>query len=264
MKLTTPLLTAALLLTPLAATADDAVPTMDQATALMRAGKQPEALHAFEAILAAHPADPTQALFAAASLALNLNNWREAKPYAQQMVKLYPGSMEAWELMVQVDEASGAEDDEKLAMDSMYSAWRSALDPAIHQRVSFTRDRIFGPKRAVVATQTLEPGGEDILLWVFQPLTSVGHPSHYLIVHSDGETNQQWRDAGTITYSQAVYHLDDVIRQPDGSQVMVPYKFFIGAPDYETVRKVVVDILNGQAQPQVGAADPYWTTGTTP
>jgi tetratricopeptide (TPR) repeat protein len=268
MKIVASLLSATLALAPLAApltaTAQDAVPTFNQAMALLKDGKKAEALQAFEAIVASHPPEPSPALYEAAAIALDSNKWQEAKPYAQQLVKLNPGSMLAWELMVQVDQASGATEDEKLATDSLYSAWRSALDPSVKARLSFTRDRIFGPKRTLIVNQTLEPIGEDILRYVFQPIDSVGHPSHYLILHSDSQTNEQWRDAGTITDSQAVYHLDEIKRQPDGTEAAVPYKFFIGEPDYETVRKVVVDILNGQAKPQIGDPDPYWTTDDTP
>ena len=263
MKIAATLLGLSLSLPPLAAIADDA-PTLAQAMALQKAGKQAEALQAYETIVASHPADPSDALYGAASTALNLNEWQEAKPYARQLVQLRPGNMMAWELMVQVDQAAGASDDQTLAMDSLYSAWRSALDPATQQRLSFTRDRIFGPKRTLVVSQTLEPAGENITLWVFQPTTTAGQPTHYLFVHSDDQTNQQWRDTGTITYSQVVYHLDDVTRHQDGTETFVPYKFFIEKPDYETVRKVVVDILNGQAKPQIGEPDPYWTTDTTP
>jgi tetratricopeptide (TPR) repeat protein len=252
-----------LCLAPMAASAAD-VPTFDQALALMNSGKKAEALQAFEAIAESHPADPSQAAFAAASLALDLGKWQEAKPYAQQVVKLRPGNMQAWELMVQVDQAAGATEDEKLATDALYSAWRSALDPAIHNRLSFTRDRIFGPKRTLVVDQMLEPAGENIVRFIFQPTSEVGSPSHYLILHSDDQTNQQWRDTGTITYAQVVYHLDDVKRQPDGTEVAVPYKFYIGNPSYAEVRQLVVEILNGQAKPQIGDPDPYWTTNTEP
>ncbi|HEY4174683.1 MAG TPA: hypothetical protein VGM42_16760 [Rhodopila sp.] len=45
-----------------AALAADPPLTQDQAMALMHAGKQREALHAFDAIIAADPPDPSQAL----------------------------------------------------------------------------------------------------------------------------------------------------------------------------------------------------------
>jgi hypothetical protein len=38
-------------------------------------------------------------------------------------------------------------------------------------RVSFVRDRIVGAKHTVVAQQTLDPGGDDILRFLFQRRT---------------------------------------------------------------------------------------------
>jgi tetratricopeptide (TPR) repeat protein len=264
LKVAAGVLAAALALTPLSVIAEDALPAFDQAMALLKDGKKTEALQAFEAIIAAHPPQPAPALYEAATIALGLNQWREAKPYAQELVKRIPGSMQAWELMVQGDQASGDGDDQKLAMDSLYSAWRGAPDPSIKARVSFIRDRIFGSHHTLIVSQTLEPVGEDVLRYVFQPVESAGHPSHYLVLHSDDQTNQQWRDNGTITFSQAVYHLDGVRRLPDGTEASAPYKFFIDEPNYETVRALVIDILNGQAKPQIGDPDPFWTTADTP
>ncbi|HET6606150.1 MAG TPA: tetratricopeptide repeat protein [Rhodopila sp.] len=239
----------------------ESVPTQDAAMALLQAGKHKDALEAFEQIIAAHPRDPAVALFEASTLALELDKWQEAKPYVRSLVKLRPGSMQAWELLVQVDQASGDTTGQQDAMDRMYSAWRSALDPATRERVAFTRDRIFGPKRTVVAEQTLDPGGDEIVRWIFAPMDQLAHPAHYLIVRSDEATNERWRESGTVSYGTVVYHLDAVQVLGSGQTRSEPYEFYLSEPDYDRVRKKVAAILAGEAQPLSGDADPFWTEG---
>jgi len=237
----------------------EAVPTQDAAMALLQAGKHKEALEAFEQIISSHPQDPAVALFEASTLALQLNKWQEAQPYIRRLVKLRPGSMQAWELQVQVDQASGDTTGQQDAMDRMYSAWRSALDPATRERVAFTRDRIFGPKRTLVTEQTLDPGGDEIVRWIFAPVDQLGHPTHYLIVRSDEATNERWRESGTVSYGTVVYHLDAVQILGNGQTRSTPYEFYLNEPDYDRVRKKVAAILAGEAKPLSGDADPFWT-----
>jgi tetratricopeptide (TPR) repeat protein len=241
--------------------AADEVPTLDAATSLLNSGHREEALQAFERIAASHPPDPTDALFGASSVALDLDRWREAKPYVRQLVKLRPASMQAWELQVQVDQAGNDKSGLKEAMGRLDSAWRSALDPAIRSRVSFVRDRIFGPKLTLLASQTLDPGGDEIIRWVFQPAATGARPSHYLILHSDGETNERWRDSGAVQFGTNVFHLDAVSQLRNGRAAVVPYKFYVEEPDYDEVRKLVASILTGEAKPLSGDPDPFWTGG---
>jgi tetratricopeptide (TPR) repeat protein len=229
------------------------------AMALLQAGKRADALEAFERIIAQHPQDPTIPLFEASAIALDLNKWQEAKPYVRRLVKLRPGSMQAWEMLVQVEQAEGDKTGQRDAMDRMYSAWRSALDPVTRQRAVFTRDRIFGPKRTVIVQQTLEPGGDNIVRWFLAPIDQLDHPAHYLIVRSDDETNERWRESGTASYGTVVYHLDAVQILPNGQARSVPYEFYLNEPDYDQVRTKVAAILSGEAKPLSGEADPFWT-----
>lgn len=236
-------------------------PTEQAAFALLKDGKRQEALHAFEAVIAANPIDPSRALFAASMIDLEDGKWRSARPYARQLVKLRPSAMQAWEVLIQVDQAANDLADRNAAIRSLYQAWRSALDPATQQRVTFARDRIFGPKRTVVAHETLEPGGDDSIRFAFRPVDQVADPQHIIVVRSDEETTQRWRDSGSVPYSTIVYHLDTVARRPGGRQEARPYAFYLEPPDYDTIRPIVVGILNGEAKPLSGEPDPYWTGG---
>jgi thioredoxin-like negative regulator of GroEL len=67
-------------------------PAMEEAMSLLQAGKRQDALRAFNAIIAAKPADPSEALFQAGRIHLEDGNWRAAKPLLQLLVKLRPGS----------------------------------------------------------------------------------------------------------------------------------------------------------------------------
>jgi tetratricopeptide (TPR) repeat protein len=246
------------LLLPAGIAAADQPPTQDQAMALMHAGKRQEALHAFDAIIAADPPDPSQALYAASLIDLQNDDWRSAKPYVQRLVKLRPGSFQAWELMVQVYQAANDTEDRNLAIQSLYAAWRDTSDPQTRSHVAFVRDRIVGPKHTVIAQQTLETGGDEILRFLFQPADEAGTSRHLIVVQSDGATNERWREDGTVPYGTVVYHLDTVENLANGQSVDRPYEYYLKPPDYDQVRAKVVAILAGTAKPLTGEADPFW------
>jgi tetratricopeptide (TPR) repeat protein len=87
--------------------------------ALSRDGKHQEALHVFDAIIASQPPDPSQALFVARLIDLVDGHWQAAKPYVQQLVRLRPSSFQAWELIIQVDQALGDLEDRGAAIQSL-------------------------------------------------------------------------------------------------------------------------------------------------
>ena len=238
-------------------TRDPAI-TRDQAMTLLREGKRQDALHAFEAIIGAKSSDPSGALYAASLIHIEDGDWRAAKPYVQQLVELRPSSFPAWELMIQVNQAVGDIPARDAAIQSLYTTWRSSLDPKIRSKVSFMRDRIAGAKHTVLGQETLEPGGDDILRFLFQPADEEGKVRHMIVVRSDNETNQRWREDGTVPYGTVVYHLDTIEQLANGRAMTRPYEFFVEAPNYDRVRAKVVEILAGTAQPLSGSADPFW------
>jgi hypothetical protein len=161
--------------------------------------------------------------------------------------------------MIQVDQAAGQFDDRDAAIQSLYTAWKSALDPSIRSRVSFVRDRIFGPKHALIAQETLEPIGDDIVRFIFEPADELGQQRHLIVVRSDSETNERWREDGTVSYRTIVYHLDTLEQLPNGRLLARPYQFYVEPPHYDKVRATVAGILDGSVQPLTGSADPFWT-----
>lgn len=226
--------------------------------ALLHDGKRQDALHALDAIIAAKPPDPSPALFIASLIDLEDGNWRAARPYVERLVKLRPSSFQAWELMIQVDQAAGDPNDRDAAIESLYTAWKSALDPAIRSRVSFARDRIVGAKHTVVAQEMLDPGGDDSVRFVFQPQDQEGTAQHLIVVRSDNETNERWRENGTVAEEATVYHLDTIQQLAGGQRSAVPYEYYVEVPDYDRVRAKVAEILAGTAAPLTGQADPFW------
>ena len=231
--------------------------SQDQALALLRDGRRQDALKALEAIIASHPADPGTALFTAGTIELEDGRYHDAELYAQQLVKLRPSSFAAWELMIQVEQAAGNMLDRDVAIRSLYDCWHAALDPQTQSRIAFVRDRVVGPKHTLIAQQTLDPGGDTILRFVFQPAEEMP-PHHLILVQSDGETNERWREDGTVPYGTVVYHLDTVEALGGGREAVRPYAYYLEPPDYDRVRAQVAGILAGTVQPLSGAADPFW------
>lgn len=232
--------------------------------ALLKEGKRQEAIQMLNAVIASHPPDVAPALFSAAALNLEDGDWRAAKPLAEQLTRLRPSSFVGWQLVIQAEQAAGDMDARDAAINRLYAAWHSALDPAVQSRVSFVRDRIFGPKHTLLAAQTLEPGGDDIVRFVFQPVDEQADPLHTIVVGSDNATNERWREDGTISYRTLVYHLDTIERLPNGRAVARPYEFYLEPPSYDRVRAKVTEILAGTTQPLSGTADPYWAGETKP
>jgi tetratricopeptide (TPR) repeat protein len=228
---------------------------MNQAMSLLQAGKRRDALRAFDAIIAAKPVDPSEALFQAGRIYLEDGNRRAAKPLLQRLVKLRPGSFPSWELMIQAYQAAGDTDDRDAAIQSLYDAWRSTLDPETQSQIAFRRDRIFGPKHTLVALETLDPGG-DIVRFVFQP---VDDQHHLIVVRADNDTNARWRESGLISPSTIVYHLDTVEQLPSGKTSDRSYEFYLEPPGYDLVRAKVLQILSGTIKPTNGEADPFWS-----
>jgi len=248
------------ILLALGGTALAAEPTMDQAMTLLDSGKRLEALRAFDAMIAAKGADPSEALFQAGRIYLEDGNWRAAKPLLQRLVKLRPGSFPAWELMIQAYQAAGDANNRDTAIQSLYDAWHSTLDPETQSQVAFRRDRIIGPKHTLVALETLEPGGDDIVRFLFQPLDD---EHHLIVVRADNETNTRWRENGTVSPATIVYHLDTVEQLASGKTADRSYEFYLEPPDYDQVRAKVLQILAGAIRPMNGEADPFWTTDTS-
>ena len=226
--------------------------------ALLREGKRQDALHAFETIIASRSSDPSGALYVASLIEMEDGDWRAARPYVQRLVKLRPSSFPAWELMIQVNQEAGDLEARDAAITALYASWRSALDPKVRSKVSFMRERLRGAKHTLLAQETLEPGGDDILRFLFQPAEEEGKVRHMIVVRSDSETNERWREDGTVPYGTVVYHLDTIEQLTNGRTATRPYEFYVGAPDYERIRAKVVGILAGTVQPLSGEADPFW------
>lgn len=186
-----------LLLTAPALAADPPL-TQGQAMALLHAGHRQEALHAFEAIIAAQPADPADALYAAGLIDLEDGNWQAARPYIEPLIRLRPSSFAALELLIQLDQAAGDIPARDAAIRSLQASWRGATDPKIRSKVSFLRDRIPGSRHTMLARETLDLAGDDVLYYAFQPADEEGKVRHMIVVRSDSETNQQWRAQGRV------------------------------------------------------------------
>jgi hypothetical protein len=159
--------------------------------------------------------------------------------------------------MVQAYQAAGETDNRDGAIQSLYDAWHTTLDPQIQSQVAFRRDRIFGPQHTLVGLQTLDSGGDDILRFLFQP---VDDAHHLIVVRADNDTNTRWRESDLIPPSTVVYHLDTVEQLPSGKTSERSYEFYLEPPDYDVVRAKVLQILSGTIKPTNGEPDAFWTT----
>lgn len=254
-RLTTRIVAAALLC--LLAAAATAAPGVDEAISLFDHGKVAEAKAAFDTILTTNPSEP-RALYYAARINAAVGKPQIAIQQILLLLKIAPSWLPALELQVQVYQALGETDRRDAAIDRLRAERGSSLNPG-RFALAFIRDRFTVGGRTYLVSERFDPSGETIIRYIVADESVGAEARHMIMLLSDPETNDRWREVAKVSSSALVYHLDTVDPGPDGDQVRRPYVNYVGAPDYDTVRALVMDILSGRAKPMSGEPDPYWT-----
>jgi tetratricopeptide (TPR) repeat protein len=238
--------------------------TVEQAIALYESGKIAEAKQAFDTILVGDPNEP-RSLYYSASINSTSGHPQIAIQQVLLLLKSHPDSLAALELEVQVYQALGVPGRRDAAIERLRIERDSMIHPNPRYAVAFTRDRFMVGGRTFITSERFDPGGETIVRYTFVEEATAAHPRHVIVLLSDPETNERWRDAANLTVDDVVYHLDTIAAATNGNEVHAIYNNYVGEPNYDTVRAAVTDILTGKAKPISGDADPYWVaSGTQP
>jgi tetratricopeptide (TPR) repeat protein len=223
----------------------------DRAKATFTKGDNAGALALVEDILARSP-ENQNALYFSALVNFQMGNTDAARGRLERVVRLAGNYFAAWELMVQVTQAQGdlARRDE--AIDRLKLAIATAIDPIIRRKADFIRDRIRVGDQEVAAVDYFERGGSDYTRYQFALGDPRMNPNHGLLLRTDVRTTENWMDTALLAPDTQLFHLDLVDVRPEGGDKIAIYQYFVGLPDYDTVRAEVMRILRGEVQPLSG------------
>jgi hypothetical protein len=230
---------------------------LDRSVAVFDKGDKPGALVMVEGVLA-HSPDNLTALYRSAAINFAMNNVDAARGRLERLVKLSGNYFAAWELMVQVTQAQGDLARRNEAITRMKIAIRSALDPEIRGKADFIRDRIQMEAGVLSVVDYFERGGNDFTRYQISFGDPRMNPDKGLLLRTDTATTQTWADTALLPPDKQLFHLDLVDPRPEGGEKVAIYQYYVGEPDYDTVRANVMQILRGEVQPLSGEPGSLW------
>lgn len=218
---------------------------------LYEAGRQQEALAAAERVLQSLPTD-IQALYVAIRIAQEQQRQDDAIRLVQPMIRHHPGIIATWELAAQVYQAAGDTEQRDMALRQLISTQASAIDRNLRGRPFILRDRIIAHGRRLMVQDHFDTHGPEAIRYVFISEAELPRPLNYLMLVTDPQTTDNWREAGIIGSGKRAFHLDSVFVTPDGRQTRSMYAAWPDVPDYDTIRAKVLEIIRGDARPMNG------------
>ena len=230
---------------------DPDVAAFNQATADFNRGDAAGALAMVETLLT-HSPENQNALYFSALINFRMGNADAARGRLERVVKLAGNYFAAWQLMVQVTQAQGDLVRRDVAIERLKLAIKTAIDPGIRNKEDFIRDRIPIGDRALLAVDFFERDGSDFTRYQFSLDDPRVDQERGLLLRTDTETTENWRDTALLPPARQLFHLDLVDSRPDGGDNVAIYQFYVGEPDYDTVRAEVVKILRGEVRPLSG------------
>jgi tetratricopeptide (TPR) repeat protein len=254
------ILAAAVLLSvsfPAAAQSANDAANLEGAMAIFNNGDAPAALARVEDVLTRSPQNQI-ALFESASINFQLGNADAARGRLERLVKLAGNFAAAWELMAQVTQAQGdlARRDDAVAR--LKIAVTSALDPSIRRKGDYIRDRIPIGDKALYAADYWLRAGSDFTRYQFALNDPRMDPDHGLVLRTDAATTENWSATALLAQEKQLFHLDLVDRDPPRPDKVAVYEYYVGEPDYDTVRAEVLKILRGEVLPLSGEPGSLW------
>ena len=167
-------------------------------------------------------------------------------------MKLSGSYFSAWESMVQVTQAQGDLARRNEAIEQLKISIKSAIDPDIRRKVDFIRERIRVGGQDILAADYFERGGSDFTRLQFAIGDPRMSPDTGLLLRTDALTTENWAATALLAQDKQLFHLDLVEPKAEGGEKVAVYQYYVGEPDYDTVRAKVMQILHGEIQPLSG------------
>lgn len=210
----------------------------------------PSALIGAKAILAANPGSPKANKLVGVVL-LDQHKPAVALPYFQKALQLSPDDPTVNALLLQ----SYAEAGDKARRDQQIAVLRHYHDdgqnPVFAQIPSFLIETIPVGNKTVQASEFYTPSGQFHFYYRFNIFDASGHMQSFIALESDDADQPTFAREHPILASrgQRRFSLDGYARAADGKVTQALYMYFNGKPSYDTVRNLVVKLVQEGKEP---------------
>ena len=227
----------------------------DRVMVLFQDGDTEAALAEALAVLKDSPNEP-RALFVAARVNQDQGRLTEALRHAEAFARHHPGLVLAWEVALQVYQATGDRPQRDWALKQLIATQAASLDRGQRGRQFIIRDRFAAFGHVVLVQEHFDTGGPDSVRFVFLLEKEAASPRNVLVVQTDSHTTENWREAGILAPGRRLFHLDSIFETRSGApghnQELAMYATWPDPPDYDTVRAKVHEIMSGKIKPMSG------------
>jgi tetratricopeptide (TPR) repeat protein len=213
-----------------------------------------DALASAKAILAANPRSPKANKLVGVVL-LDQQKPSDALPYFQKSLQLSPDDPTVNALLVQAYAQTGdkAHRDQQRAILRGYHS--DGKHPAFAQTPAYLIETIPVADKTIQAIEFYEPSGKFRFYYRFNIFDSAGKLQSFIALESDDAdqplfAQQHPREAAA---GKRRFSLDGYARPVDGHVSQALYTFYDGEPDYDTVRALVVKLVQTGKAPTLAA-----------
>lgn len=172
----------------------------------------------------------------------NTSQHVKAKMYFSKVIELEPTDWKAIRKIVQLNQSIGDSSERDKAIKKIYSLWRTSNVDELVKQGFFIREQSFIESGKLFVLEYFDLRGERARKYVFKitdPVT--GNNKFEISLGSYDATTRGARALDEIGPNDRLYHLDGYT--PNGSHHT--YAFFNSLPNYDDVRELVFEILNG-------------------
>jgi tetratricopeptide (TPR) repeat protein len=162
--------------------------------------------------------------------------------------RVAPEDWRAISKLVQAYQALGDIKSRDAEIKALYQFRKSSLDPKVKDRERFCREQSDMAGQRVFAFEYFSPQGPWKKYFLFSIVDKKGIEQSNISLGSYDVTTEISRELGETSKDQRLYHLDAY----QGS-LHTTYAFFEEKPEYDRVRPMVVNILEGKLKPISGS-----------
>jgi tetratricopeptide (TPR) repeat protein len=221
----------------------------EEGYALQQAGKLAEARTIYEGILAEQP-DAKRSLLEAGRISLKLNDLTKADDYLSRLHALVPDFPEAYELLIQVNQALKRDIKVALLIKQFQALHANAPVPGFGASLKFVREQItLDSGDMIVFTQFFDYTKDPNYVWQAQVLGSDGTVKRELNLFYDAKASAEIAAKDPkLPNPQQFILVEDVLK--DGQVIRVDAYFQMFAlPDYTKLRNTMLKVLAGAYKP---------------
>lgn len=176
-------------------------------------------------------------------LCQNMGKSEEALTAFRKVVELDPNEWRAIEKLVQLNQALGNLKERDAARQLVFDLRTSGNVKALNEEPLYIRDQFTCEGQLVMTCEYFEMKGERAIRYSFVITNEMGENGKYRITLGSYDTTNDFAERqGKNKLGERTFHLDGYY--PDGAHRT--FSFFQGEPDYETVKGLVVKILEGK------------------